>query len=378
MKSLDQIEPRTIVNATNTPGDATNTFIITAPGSYCLTGNLIAEAGKNGISIQADDVTLDLQGFALLGGGVGLRGVDVPAQQTSLHIRHGSVRGWTDGGVRVEAAISVLAERLRLVDNVGATGLDVGNGALVRDCVASGNATGFRSGDRSQFLACVSTINTGVGFQASNYVMLADCTASRNGGNGFDIGGHGSILRCSATRNRNGIQSSATCTIGDCTAGFNAVGGIQAFQSTVTRCTASGNLSFGIDNEYGSVTDSTASGNGAAGIRTLSATGCTALENGGDGIAAGTASGCSALFNGGDGIQGGAVSHCSGGGNARSGIVGASITNCTANFNGSHGISVPASGVAAFCVAGSNNQSNNGSTDIDVFPTKRMLNDPAP
>ena len=56
MKSLDQIEARTIVNAANTPGDAQNTFIISQPGSYFFTGNLTGAAGKHGISIQANDV----------------------------------------------------------------------------------------------------------------------------------------------------------------------------------------------------------------------------------------------------------------------------------------------------------------------------------
>ena len=45
-------------------------------------------------------------------------------------------------GVRADAAVT-LAEKLRLSDNTGATGLAVGNGSMVKDCVASGNATGF-------------------------------------------------------------------------------------------------------------------------------------------------------------------------------------------------------------------------------------------
>src|SRR6478735_5297203 len=64
MKSLDQVEARTIVNSTNTPGDASNTFIISAPGSYYLTGNLTGVSGKSGIQINADDVSLDLNGFS--------------------------------------------------------------------------------------------------------------------------------------------------------------------------------------------------------------------------------------------------------------------------------------------------------------------------
>jgi len=163
MKALDQVEARTIVNATNTPGDGANSFIISAPGSYYLTGNITGTASKHGISIQANDVTLDLNGFALISGGGGVRGVNVPVAQSGFSIRNGSVRGWTGGGVRADTAVT-LAEKLRLSDNVGAIGLAVGNGSMIKDCVASGNATGFFAPDRTQVSNCIATLNTGVGF----------------------------------------------------------------------------------------------------------------------------------------------------------------------------------------------------------------------
>jgi hypothetical protein len=71
LKTLDEVEARIIVNASSTPGDVTNSFIIKAAGSYYLTGSITGVAGKHGISIQANDVTLDLNGFALIGGGTG-------------------------------------------------------------------------------------------------------------------------------------------------------------------------------------------------------------------------------------------------------------------------------------------------------------------
>lgn len=87
-----------MVNAANTPGDAAITFIINAPGSYYLTAKSDRRGGKHGVSIQANDVTLDRNGFALIsGGGAGLRGVDTPAQINNLSIRNGSVRGWRIG-----------------------------------------------------------------------------------------------------------------------------------------------------------------------------------------------------------------------------------------------------------------------------------------
>ena len=55
------------VNSVNTPGDATAEFVISQPGSYCLANNIVGESGKSGIRIDADSVTLDLGGFAMLG-----------------------------------------------------------------------------------------------------------------------------------------------------------------------------------------------------------------------------------------------------------------------------------------------------------------------
>jgi hypothetical protein len=65
MKSADQIEPRTIVNAVNTPGDSWNTFVIRQPGSYYLITNLMVNSQSSVIAIATSDVTLDLNGFTI-------------------------------------------------------------------------------------------------------------------------------------------------------------------------------------------------------------------------------------------------------------------------------------------------------------------------
>src|SRR5882724_6913166 len=64
-KTLTEVEPRTAINATNTPGDADSVFKITQPGSYYLTGNVQGVASKHGIEIASSNVSLDLGGFAL-------------------------------------------------------------------------------------------------------------------------------------------------------------------------------------------------------------------------------------------------------------------------------------------------------------------------
>src|SRR4030095_6606576 len=55
MKTLDQLEPRTPIS--------TLPFTISSPGSYYVTSNLTGVAGQHGITINADNVTLDLGGF---------------------------------------------------------------------------------------------------------------------------------------------------------------------------------------------------------------------------------------------------------------------------------------------------------------------------
>ncbi|MBN8616615.1 MAG: hypothetical protein J0L92_38875, partial [Deltaproteobacteria bacterium] len=67
MKSLAEVEPRTAINSTNTPGDANSVYRISQPGSYYLTGNVQGALGKSGIQITSSNVTLDLNGFSLEG-----------------------------------------------------------------------------------------------------------------------------------------------------------------------------------------------------------------------------------------------------------------------------------------------------------------------
>src|SRR5262245_50105057 len=65
-KTLSDVEPRTAINATNTPGDATCLFRITTPGSYYLTGNVTGVPGKAIITVANAGqvgVTIDLNGF---------------------------------------------------------------------------------------------------------------------------------------------------------------------------------------------------------------------------------------------------------------------------------------------------------------------------
>lgn len=105
MKTLDQVEPRT-------PLDTTAPIVISSPGSYYLTGD-VSSTG-NGIDIQADDVTVDLNGFTLVGDGSG-EGLDI-SSQTNIVVRNGRIRGFLRGAL-VSGATGVRLTDLRIVDS---------------------------------------------------------------------------------------------------------------------------------------------------------------------------------------------------------------------------------------------------------------------
>jgi parallel beta-helix repeat protein len=231
MKTLDQVEARTIVNAANTPGDATNQFIITAPGSYYLTGNITGVSGKHGISINADNVTVDLNGFALVGAGSGLfDGIHVPATRTNLCIRNGTIRNWGNNGIDLSNSNNNQIERLR-VSNNGGNGMAVGPGSTVIACTAAANtAAGFFIGDGAVVSQCSATGNGAAvvnnGFSLGNGVAINGCTAAENTGSGIATADGCTIKGCTVRSNvRSGISVPARCLVTDnnCLAnGFSA------------------------------------------------------------------------------------------------------------------------------------------------------------
>src|SRR5690606_12742061 len=129
MKSLQQIEPRTPISNATTPGDAESVRRITQPGSYFLTGDILGVAGKSGIIVDTPGVvTIDLNGFAVIGVAGSIVGIDSLAS-TRLTIRNGEVREWTADGVRT----GTLTHGVRLVGlvlrNNGQDGAELGANA---------------------------------------------------------------------------------------------------------------------------------------------------------------------------------------------------------------------------------------------------------
>ncbi len=266
-------EPRTPINAVNTPGDADSLFKITQRGSYYLTGNITGVAARHGVEIAASGVTLDLMGFELLGVAGSLGGVLATASSlTNITIRNGSVRAWGDAGVNL-------------------AGFGAINSAVIDVRASSNTGTGIVIGSYSTITGCTAYQNTGNGISAAFNCTITGCTVSDNTGTGIATGQGSTITACMASRNAaRGISTGDGCTITGCTAQLNTADGIMAGNgNTITGCTASYNTANGISAFSGStISNCTAAFNVLNGIRVSN--GCVVLANA-----------CSFNGNGGDG-----------------------------------------------------------------------------
>ena len=290
-KTLDEVEPRIPINASNTPGNATATFRIAQPGSYYLPESFTATPAKSGLFITADNVTIDLQGFTIDGNSNGTQGINIADGRKGVTIHSGAIVDFTSDGVRAPNAIDTHLRDL-VVDSVGGAGIDIGNHSIVETC----------------------RVRTAVdGILAAKNAIIRDC----------------SVSFCSS----NGITTGTGATITGCTSEFCTLDGISANQgSTISWCTASTNSDAGIVGLHSSISNCSAFDNGddgfvASGACTLS--NCSAVSNVGDGFLAGTGAvirDCAAQDNGDDGFS--ITADCL-------------VSRCTADSNEGAGIHVP-------------------------------------
>ncbi len=137
MLALSQVQPRTPIDSTHTPGDSVNEFIISQPGSYYLTTNIFGVASEEGINISANNVTLDLNGFSVIGPSTADSGIIITSGSSNSIVRNGTITGWGTfyDGVQ-SVANNVTLENLDV--SAGSVGIAcVGDGGVVKNCTIS-------------------------------------------------------------------------------------------------------------------------------------------------------------------------------------------------------------------------------------------------
>jgi parallel beta-helix repeat protein len=238
MKTLDEVEPR--IPISEVP------FTINQSGSYYLTGNLqVSDPNESGITVEVNDVTIDLMGYSLIGPRSGTGCGIYMSQRSNVEIRNGTARDFGNYGILAQGSNSkeLRVISVRAVSNVS-RGIQLdGKGNLVKDCTAAENDDVGIYVDKG----CTVTGNTAygnssTGINADNACTVNANTAYDNEGNGISAGGGCTVTGNTAYNNSGtGISGGQGSTISGNTASYNNSAGIYAGN----KCTVFGNTACG-------------------------------------------------------------------------------------------------------------------------------------
>ncbi len=200
MKTLSEVEPRIAVQSL--AGNASSNHLITASGSYYLTGNITGVAGRDGIRIAANNFTIDLNGFIMDGASLGTIGINAPAAQTDIVIRNGTLRGWNSLGIDTSGLSTRWLIESVQVRNNGSVGIRLGDTSIVRNCSVNFNtAGGISAGLYSLIEGCHLTNNGSTGISTADRSTVRNNVVLRSNGDGIGVMGNSTIIDNVASNN---------------------------------------------------------------------------------------------------------------------------------------------------------------------------------
>lgn len=196
MKTLQQVEPRQAINATG--------YQIRQPGSYYLTSNLVTKSTTPGVQVFTNDVTLDLDGFVILGSAATGNGVSIGTGCRNVLVRNGTIRDCYYHGLYAANASQCTFEGLRVLNNGRQSstydGLQAGKSARVVNCRVEGNrGEGVVVGAESEVSQCTVVSNLH-GLVAAGNCRIAGNTVAGNTDDGISLTGSGSQVSGNVVR----------------------------------------------------------------------------------------------------------------------------------------------------------------------------------
>ncbi len=243
LKPLSSGDPRTPIRQADIP------LTITQPGSYYLAENITAV--QTAITIDTDNVTLDLCGFQLKGPNSGKQCGVLMGSRSNVEIRNGTICNFYQAIYEVrDTGKNHRVVNIRAVSNKNSGIYLTGQGHLVEGCTVSENGT-----------ACSETafgIRTGRGCTVTGNVLFNNghsCAGEVHAINaGFGSTVTGNTVRSNGTSAAGqvyGISAGKSCTVSGNTVDFN---GTSATGASVIGITAE---------EWSTVLGNTASNNGS-------------------------------------------------------------------------------------------------------------------
>jgi parallel beta-helix repeat protein len=246
MKTLDQVEPRTAI--TSIP------ITIHQSGSYYLAKDF--NSVSTAITIDANNVTLDLKGFTVSGTETnGSYGIFINQNHKNIEIRNGTVTGFGFSGIT----------------NFNGSNKDI---RIINVRCISNKINGiYLSAKGSRIENCLAAENNGKGIYTSESAVITNCIARDN--NDLGIGAYiGSVITGSSSNGNRGmgIYARGAVTISNCIARDNNDTGIYVYGgSTVSGCSSYSNGRDGIYAQGGAtISNNSCYGNGWRGINSES------------------------------------------------------------------------------------------------------------
>ena len=189
MRTLAQIEPRTPIESL--PADSTAQYVINSPGAYYLSsGSINGTSGKAAIAINSNGVTIDLNGFSLIGAGSATRGIEIRGAFANLAVRNGGISGWSAAGIGLSTGngpSGVILEGLTIASITG-PGIDLtqGIGVSVSQCSITDAGAGILLGNTGAVHACAVSNIVGTGGQIYGIYAgaVTDCDVNSVTGSG--------------------------------------------------------------------------------------------------------------------------------------------------------------------------------------------------
>ncbi len=192
------------------PGNRLNILLcevpetIAWPCSVRFAGTLICTAtNANGITVNANDVAINMAGHDLIGPGAGsLDGIAQAATNANLRVHEGRVANWGGAGacgVRAPG-YNTRVEHV-LVEN-DTSGVIAGPDGELVDCRAHADAAGGLSTGSGVIRDCTASGNGGFGIRINNDGVVRDCRCQGNGAvPGILVTGNGNRIDANFLRN---------------------------------------------------------------------------------------------------------------------------------------------------------------------------------
>ena len=165
-------------------------YFITSSGSYRLTGNLTVSAAFDAIDVTANNVTIDLNGFSIVGTGGGF-GINASGNN-DVTVENGAVTGFTNG---VDVGTSGIVRNVHADGNTG--GIFGGNNTVIEGCTANSSTTfnGITCAAGCAISGNTANGNAGVGINSGNGSVISGNTAFHNTSNaGINCFGSGCLI----------------------------------------------------------------------------------------------------------------------------------------------------------------------------------------